>query len=61
MTYPIRRTRAPQLIRSIGKPMTFVALLAAFVFAPPAMAQSSNEAPAPKVLNDKMTAIEIPA
>src|SRR4051812_46555684 len=51
---------APRLVRSFGKSLTFVALLAAYLLARPVMAQSSNPAPATRVPNDRMTAIEIP-
>ena len=47
-------------MRSFRKPFTAVGLLTASLFAQPAMAQSSNPPPATTVLNDKMTAIEIP-
>ena len=52
-------TRRP--IRSFGKCLAFVAPLSAHLLAPPILAQTSNEAPARKIPNDKMTAIEIPA
>jgi acetyl esterase/lipase len=55
-----RRTAAHQFIRRFGKPLTCVALLTAYLLAQPIMAQNSNQAPAPKVPNDKMVAIEIP-
>src|SRR3954447_11070436 len=51
---------APRLVRSSGKSLTFVALLTAYLLARPLMAQSSDPAPATRVPNDKMTAIEIP-
>ena len=61
MTSTTRPTTAPQLIRSFGKPLTAVALLTAYLLARPVMAQTSNQAPAAKVPNDRMVAIEIPA
>ncbi len=66
MTSTTRPMTAPQLIRSFGKPLTSVALLTAYLLAPPIMiqpimAQPSNQAPATTVPADKMVAIEIPA
>src|SRR4051794_7113611 len=46
--------------RLFGKLLASVALLAAYPHAQPVMAQPSNQAPAAKVSNDKMVAIEIP-
>ena len=57
--------KAPRLISQLfhrfGKALTTVALLAAYLLAQPIMAQTSNQAPAAKLPNDKMVAIEIPA
>jgi acetyl esterase/lipase len=53
--------RAPQLIPGFEKPLTFVALLTACLLGQPVMAQSSSQAPATRVPNDKMTAIEMPS
>ncbi len=61
MTCPTCRMAAPQFLRSYGKPLACVAVLTVCLLARPIMAQSSGQAPAAKVLNDKMTAIEIPA
>ena len=61
MTCPTCRMAVPQFLRRYGKPLACVAFLTACLLAPPVMAQSSSAAPAPKVSNDKMTAIEIPA
>src|SRR4051794_22691989 len=61
MTSTTRPMTAPQLIRSFGKHLTSVALLTAYLFAQPIMAQSSNQAPATTVPADKMVAIETPA
>src|SRR3954466_5447601 len=52
MTSSLRRQR---------NPLTRVALLAACLLAPPALAQSPDRAPATRAPNDKMVAIEIPA
>ena len=60
MTCPIRLMAAPRFLRSYGKPLACVAVLTVCLLARPIMAQSSGQAPAAKVLNDKMTAIEIP-
>ena len=61
MTSTTRPMTAPRLIRSFGKRLTAVALLTAYVFAEPVMAQPSNPAPAAKAPADKMVAIETPA
>jgi len=53
--------KVAQLIRSFGKPLTYVALLTPYLLAQPAMAQTSNPTPATKVPADKMVAIKIPA
>jgi acetyl esterase/lipase len=51
----------PGLLRRFGMPLASVALLMACLLAQPGMAQSSNRAPATRILNDKMVAIETPA
>lgn len=56
-----RPMTAPRLIRSFGKPLTSVALLAAYLLAQPVMAQTSNQAPATTVPADRMVVIETPA
>ena len=65
MTSTPRPMTAAQLIRGFGKPLACVALITASLLAPPLMepimAQSSNQAPAATVSNDKMAAIKIPA
>ena len=61
MTSTTRRMTTPRLIRSFQKPLISVALLTAYLFAQPIVAQSPDQTPATKVPNDKMTAIEIPA
>jgi acetyl esterase/lipase len=61
MTSTSRPKRGPKLTRSFAKPLTTVALLTAYLLAQPIMAQTSNPAPATKVPNDTMTAIESPA
>src|SRR5690349_18347613 len=60
VTSTTRRMTAPRLIRSLGKCLTFVALLTACLPARRVMAQSPDPAPATRVPNDRMTAIEIP-
>src|SRR5688572_615885 len=45
---------------AFGKALSFVALLTAYLLAPPIMAQTPTQAPATTLPNDKMTAIEIP-
>ena len=61
MASTTHRMTALQLVRSIGSPSAFVALLVACLLAQPADAQASNQAPAARVPNDKMVAIDIPA
>jgi len=60
MTPAARRMTAPQLIGRFGEPLTWVALLAAYLLAQPIMAQTANPTRATTRPNDKMTAIEIP-
>lgn len=50
-----------QLTRRIVKPLASVALLTACLCAQPVMAQNSNRPSAPRIPNDKMAAIPIPA
>ena len=61
MTSTTRPMTAARLIRSFGKPLTYIALLTAYLPAQPIMAQTSNPAPATTVPADKMVAIPIPA
>src|SRR4051794_33705724 len=61
MTCSAPVTKAVRLLHRFGRTLASVALLTAFLFAQPIVAQSSGRAPATKVSNDKMTAIEIPA
>jgi acetyl esterase/lipase len=51
----------PRIVRRVARPLTGVALLAAYLIAPPVMGQSPERAPGTRVANDKMVAIEIPA
>src|SRR4051812_12738352 len=60
MTSIARRMTALKLIHRFMKLLTIVALLTAYPIARPVMAQTSNPAPAAKVPNDKMVAIETP-
>jgi len=60
LTSTTRPMTAAQLIRNFGKPLASIALLTAYLLAPPIMAQTSNSTTTPKAPDDKMTAIEIP-
>ncbi len=60
MTSTPRRTTILRLIRGFAKPLTSVTLLTAFLLAQPIMAQTTNQAPATKLPNDKMVPIDIP-
>lgn len=61
MKYVTHATLAVHLRCRFGKPLASVALMTACLLAPAIVAQSPGRALATKVLNDKMTAIEIPA
>jgi hypothetical protein len=60
MTITAHRKPARRLIRHIVNRLTSIAFLTAFLLAQPIMAQTSNPAPATRLPNDKMVAIEIP-
>lgn len=49
-----------QLLRSFGKTLASLTILTAYLLSPPTMAQSSNQTPATRIPNDKMTAIPTP-
>ena len=61
MTSTRGQSTAPPLVRRSGKPWNCAAFLAACLLAAPVMAQSPDRAPAARVANDKMVAIDIPA
>lgn len=50
-----------RLTRSVVKPLASIALLTVCLSAQPTLAQNSNQPPAARIPNDKMTAIPIPA
>ena len=61
MTSTTRRIPAHQLISSRMKLLTLVAVLTTHLLLRPVMAQSSSQARTPRIPNDKMVAIDIPA
>jgi acetyl esterase/lipase len=60
MLATLRPMPGPQLIHGFGKSLTSIAVLTAYLLAPPIMAQTSNQTPPAKLSNDTMTAIETP-
>lgn len=61
MTSATRSMTALGFVRRLRRPLASVALLTAGLLARPVVAQSADQAPAARVPNDKMVAIEIPA
>ena len=60
MTFRARPMTPLRRIRRFVTPLAAVALFTACPLAQPAMAQTTNQAPATKLPNDKMTPIETP-